>query len=130
MTVSYRDAEVLYQKGFTEAEISYLADAVRVGGEKDGQSQLGIDLSSEAWRQALEAHDAVQKAFFKANPDADYQDYDKFIDQWRRTSGLEKDPWIWIDQFYFRKQAGVITKAKWQAAYEKVGDLRAQLFMD
>ena len=130
MTISYKDGEVLYQKGFTEEEITFLADAKITGGEKDGQSQEAIDLGSEAWRSALEEHNKVQEAYFKANPDDNHRDYDRFIDQWRRAAGFERDPWIWIDQQYFRKQVGAVTKSRWEEAYKAVGSLRRQMFID
>jgi len=127
--ISYHTAGKLRKNGFTEDEITILNNAKIVGGKYDGEA-IPIDLNSEGWAQAMAEHQKVKDAFFKLYPNATDTDYQAFINDWRLRVGAENDAWIWIDQFYFRKQQGKVSKARMKAAYEAIQDLRAQVFID
>jgi len=121
---SYRDDTKLYAAGFTEAEITLIRD------EYSGEGVKAPDLDGEAWTVALHDSKLIEAGYFHQNPDSDYRDYDKWRDDWRKSVGYEKDPWIWLDQFYFRKNVGAITRKRWEDAYKKVHALKVTLFMD
>jgi len=116
------DADLLSRDGFTREEIAI------IGEEYKGKESP--DFEGETWTVARYTHAAVRDAYFSAYPGTSYRDYEEYIDNWRRTVGYGKDPWIWVDQFYFRKAAGAVTKKRWEDAYRKVQALKITLFID
>jgi len=107
------DEKELRRAGFTPGEIQKISDA-----------PAAFNLGN--WGEAMKSHKEVMDAYFKLRPADTMDDYEKYIYNWYVTVVKEADPWIFIDQFYFKTYLGV-TKPRWEKAYKSVAELRKRV---
>lgn len=113
MLSSY-DSDRLERYGFTKWEIEELGQAKDAKGNPQD-----IDLNDPVWDSALKDHLSIMQGFYDMYPGSSRREYERFINQWFIQEVGRFDPWIWIDQNYFRRHFG-ISKDKWSIAYKKV----------
>jgi hypothetical protein len=103
-------------------EIEVLSRATR----PDGTSQKEIDLETNTWQSIIEERYKMKLAFFDKEPGSSLEEYYNYIRNWYKRTVGSIDPWIWIDDFYYR-QTKNSTSYKLIDAYNKIQALRNDL---
>ena len=126
MSLTLRDAKILFSVGFTRNEVRELGTAI----DPTGKPQLPLDLSSPAWLAALAhrrefANQVLAEYAVTHDKFMPRQMYNRIIDQWYKK-GRARTPWDWLKITYQPKKKIDFIEAAKRRAQRQEASLRQE----